>query len=66
MINHVSVGNCGEYFVAAELEWRGFSVAVPMSNVKDFDLLIFNRESHKKYAIQVMTRKDGYKPWTNS
>lgn len=31
--NNVNIGNSGEYFVAAELERRGFIVAVPMSNV---------------------------------
>ena len=34
-----SIGNSGEYFVAAELERRGFTAAVPMSNTKDFDIL---------------------------
>ena len=33
---NVNIGNAGEYFVAGELERRGFTVAVPMSNVKDF------------------------------
>ena len=35
---NVNTGNSGEYFVAGELERRGFTVAVPMSNVKDFDI----------------------------
>lgn len=39
MNNNISTGNCGEYFVAAELERRGFTAAVPMSNTKDFDIL---------------------------
>ena len=33
---NVNIGNYGEYFVAGELERRGYTVAVPMSNVKDF------------------------------
>lgn len=37
--DNVSTGNAGEYFVAGELERRGFTVAVPMSNVRDFDIL---------------------------
>ena len=37
--NTVSIGNSGEYFVAAELERRGFTAAVPVSNTKDFDIL---------------------------
>ena len=37
MANTISIGNAGEYFVAGELERRGFTCAVPMSNTKDFD-----------------------------
>lgn len=36
--NNVNTGNAGEYFVAGELERRGFIVAVPMSNVENFVL----------------------------
>ena len=39
MANTVSIGNCGEYFVAAELERNGFTAAVPMSNTKSFYVL---------------------------
>lgn len=45
--NSISVGNSGEYFVAGELERRGLTVAVPMSNVKDFDILAINRSNYK-------------------
>ena len=48
--NNISIGNAGEYFVAGELERHGFTVAVPMSNTKDFDILVINRVSHKQYA----------------
>ena len=48
---NVSIGNSGEYFVAGELERRGFTVAVPMSNVKDFDILAINRETNEQIAI---------------
>lgn len=34
--NNVSTGNCGEYFVAAELERRGFSVAVPKKRINGY------------------------------
>ena len=54
-MNSISIGNSGEYFVAGELERRGFTVAVPMSNVKDFDILAINRENNKQFAIQVKT-----------
>ena len=61
--NKVSIGNAGEYFVAGELERRGFTVAVPMSNVKDFDILAINRSSYKQYAIQVKTTNKKRKEW---
>ena len=52
---NVNIGNAGEYFVAGELERRGFTVAVPISNVKDFDLLAINRTTFEQFAIQVKT-----------
>ena len=64
MNNNISIGNCGEYFVAAELERRGFTAAVPMSNTKDFDILIINRETNKQIAIQVKTTRFKQKSWT--
>lgn len=63
---NISTGNCGEYFVAAELERRGFTAAVPMSNTKDFDILAINRENNKQIAIQVKTTKYKRKEWTLS
>ena len=57
---NVNIGNAGEYFVAGELERRGFTVAVPMSNVKDFDILAIDRETHKQIAIQDISRKNGH------
>lgn len=62
--NKISIGNCGEYYVAAELERRGFSVAVPMSNTELFDILAFNRKSHKQWAIQVKTTVGKASRWT--
>lgn len=68
MSNHanVNIGNSGEYFVAGELERRGFTVAVPMSNVKDFDILAINRTSYEQFAIQVKTTGYKQKKWTLS
>ena len=60
----ISTGNSGEYFVAGELERRGFTCAVPMSNTKDFDILAINRESYNQYAIQVKTTSYKVKSWT--
>lgn len=55
-INNINIGNCGEYYVAAELERRGFTVAVPMSNVDNFDILAINKlPPYNQYAIQVKT-----------
>ncbi len=63
---NVSIGNAGEYFVAGELERHGFTVAVPMSNVKDFDILAIDRETNKQLAIQVKTTSYKQKRWTLS
>ena len=64
MNNKISTGNSGEYFVAGELERRGFTVAIPMSNVKDFDILAINRTTYKQYAIQVKTTRLKARKWT--
>lgn len=61
--NSVSIGNSGEYFVAAELERRGYTAAVPMSNTKDFDILAINRTTYKQIAIQVKTTQYKHKKW---
>lgn len=61
--NNISVGNSGEYFVAAELERRGFTAAVPMSNTKDFDILAISRESNRQIALQVKTSRGKAKSW---
>ena len=62
--NNVNIGNAGEYFVAGELERRGLTVAVPMSNVKDFDILAIHRETYEQFAIQVKTTGYKQKKWT--
>lgn len=54
--NKISVGSSGEYFVAAELERRGFTIALPMANTELFDILAINRETHTQVAIQVKTK----------
>ena len=61
--NNVNTGNAGEYFVAGELERRGFIVAVPMSNVKNFDILAIHKKTYKQYAIQVKTTGYKRKDW---
>ncbi len=62
--NSISVGNCGEYFVAAELERHGFSVAVPMSNTPLFDLLAMDRDNpSRQIAIQVKTNAGNSENW---
>lgn len=63
---NISIGNCGEYFVAAELERNGFTVAIPMSNTKNFDILAINKENNEQFAIQVKTNHTNAKTWTLS
>lgn len=62
----VSIGNCGEYFVAAELERNGYTAAVPMSNTKEFDILAVNKQNYKQVAIQVKTNHTKARTWTLS
>lgn len=62
----VSIGNCGEYFVAAELERNGFTAAVPMSNTKNFDILAIDKQSGRQIAIQVKTNHTKARTWTLS
>ena len=61
-MNHINIGNAGEYFVAAEFERRGFTVGVPMSNVKDYDILCANKNG-KQFALQVKTTLKGRNKW---
>ncbi len=61
-MNHINTGNAGEYFVAAELERRGFTVGVPMSNVKDYDILCANKNG-KQFALQVKTTSKWNNKW---
>lgn len=63
---NVNIGNAGEYFVAAELERRGFICAVPMSNVRHFDILAINPDTLEQFAIQVKTTEKKSKDWTLS
>ena len=61
--NKISIGNAGEYFVAGELERHGFTAAIPMSNVKDFDILAIDRMTYTQFAIQVKTTSNSSKSW---
>ena len=61
--NHISIGNCGEYFVAAELERHGFTVALPLSNVEKFDILAIERSTQRQIAVQVKTTQHQRKEW---
>ena len=56
----ISVGNAGEYFVAGELMRRGYTVAFPLTNTPDYDILAIHKESKRQLAIQVKTSKDTY------
>lgn len=61
-MNNINIGNAGEYFVAGELERREFTVGVPMSNVKDYDILCINKNG-KQFALQVKTTSYGINKW---
>ncbi|CAD0218299.1 hypothetical protein [Chryseobacterium sp. JV274] len=50
-IQRNSTGLSGEYFVAAELLRRGFSVGITMGNAKAIDILA--EKDDKKFVIQV-------------
>lgn len=63
-LNNVSIGSAGEYFVAAELERRGYTVALPMAHTPNFDILAINRETGQQVAIQVKTTSYSQKKWT--
>lgn len=64
--NNISIGSSGEYYVAAELERRNYTVALPMANVKDFDILAINRSNSVQVAIQVKTNSRRSHSWTLS
>ena len=65
--NLISIGNAGQYFVAAELERHGFTAAVPMSGTKDFDILAISSNcAEKQFAIQVKTTTKPKHEWTLS
>ena len=61
-MNNINIGNAGEYFVAGELERRDFTVGVPMSNVKDYDLLCVNSDG-KQFVLQVKTKAAWRNKW---
>ena len=48
-----SIGATGEHLVAAELEMRGYNVALPIKNTQLVDLLAQHRQSLKTVSIQV-------------
>lgn len=66
MGNCNSTGKSGEFFVAAELERRGFTVALTYANSKDYDILAVSRETNKQFAIQVKTCKSRKNRWLMS
>ena len=61
--DHISTGNCGQYFAAAELERHGFTAALTLVNTRAFDILAINRTTGKSIAIQVKTTSGNQKRW---
>ena len=62
-LKNVTIGNCGEHYVAAELEKRNFSVAVIGNNCPDYDISAVNNETLKTVLIQVKTTKGHKIKW---
>lgn len=60
----IDVGNSGEYFAVAEMQRRGYEVAVPMSNTPAFDILAIRKSDGVQFAIQVKTRNNGKQDFT--
>ena len=46
-LKNTSIGNCGEYYVAAELERRNFRAVIVGNNCPDYDILATNNDTHK-------------------
>lgn len=61
--NTINIGNAGEHFTVGELERHGFTVTLPMSNVRDFDILVINRRTSEQFTIQVKTTTYKQKKW---
>lgn len=59
-LSRTNIGNSGEYFVAAELERRGFQTAILSNNCKNFDIIAYYIETDVPIFIQVKTT-EGYK-----
>ena len=62
MANTKSIHDTGKDFVEKELERRGFIVCTPITKEKNFDFLVFNKETYKQYAVIVKTSING-KAW---
>lgn len=62
-VNKVNIGNAGEHLAAAQLQLRGYTVAMPPAKANDIDLLAINTETHKQIAIQVKTESKSSKRW---
>lgn len=54
-----SIGQAGEYLVAAELCRRGVIATTFSRNMPGFDILALNVPTKKKYRIQVKTKSKG-------
>lgn len=57
------IGKAGEFFVAAELERRGFKVSLLFGNEECYDILAVNPKS-KCISIQVKTTFSKRRCWT--
>ena len=51
-------GLAGEFFAAAELLKRGLQTSVTLGNAKSIDLLAYNAQTKKTFAVQVKTLRE--------
>ncbi len=67
-LSNRTIGNIGEYYVAAELERRNFTTSVVGNNCNDYDIIaVYNVKPYKTVLIQVKTSSVSSKKWlTNS
>ena len=56
-------GISGEYYVAAELSYRGYIASITLRNTRGIDILASNSEAKKVIGIQVKTNKIGKRSW---
>lgn len=57
-LSRTNIGNSGEYFVAAELERRGFQTAILSNNCKNFDIIAYYIETDVPFLYKLKQLRD--------